>query len=101
MFSNIDAQPGRQLLSVDLTAVFGDLRPSPAPAEQVRRRLRGALMKEGSAAWRIRTVYTPIIDLTYGNGAHQGQGFMDIERTPLVISGHHPDGPGTDHGQRR
>lgn len=32
-----------------------------------------------SSSWTLRTNHTPIIDLTYGNGAHQGIGYMEVE----------------------
>lgn len=86
VFTNVDASPTVNYSSIDCTAVFGALQSQVPRQPKWSDDDLAALVKE-DGTWTEQTVHTPIIDLTYGNGQHQGQTYMEIESTELVIAG--------------
>ena len=87
MFSNIDANPATNYMSINTMYVFGEV-PVPRQPGRSDSDYFTALMKQGSNSWTVKGGYTPNIDLTYGNGTHQGQGVIDIDTAHgSVISG--------------
>ena len=86
VFSNIDANPATNYMSINTMYVFGEV-PVPRQPGRSDSDYFTALMKQGST-WSVKGGYTPNIDLTYGNGTHQGQGVIDIDTAHgSVISG--------------
>ncbi len=85
VFTNIDPNPTVNFVSLDLSWVAGGSLSPRQP--NVPDSDYAALEKLGTGGWHLQGAYTPILDLTYGSGAHQGQGYMEIEDTPLAISG--------------
>jgi hypothetical protein len=86
VFTNIDPNPTVNYVSMDLTYVYGNTlsprQPYTSDADYA------GLRKIGSGSWSVQGGYTPIIDLTYGNGAHQGRGYMEVEvANKAVIAG--------------
>ncbi len=84
VFTNIDPNPRVNFVSVDCiwtATTFSPRQPGRSNEDFA------VLEKLGTGAWTEQSRYTPILDLTYGSGAHQGQGYMEIEDTPLAISG--------------
>ena len=86
VFINVDPNPTVNYVSVDLTAVFGELQ-SQIPRQPNTSDADYAGLEKYAGRWSVSSVHTPIIDLTYGSGAHQGRGYMENEDTPLVIAG--------------
>ena len=72
VFSNIDANPATNYMSINTMYVFPPVFVPRQPGRSDSDYFT-ALMKQGST-WSVKGGYTPNIDLTYGNGAHQGQG---------------------------
>ncbi|MFN8185166.1 MAG: PKD domain-containing protein [Candidatus Nanopelagicales bacterium] len=86
VFTNIDSSPASNYMSLNNMYTFTE--PTPRQPNHSDSEFFTTLMKEGSGAWTVWTGYTPNVDLTYGNGAHQGQGVMDIDTANgSVISG--------------
>ena len=85
VFTNTDASPTVNFVSVNLGYVFSGTTPrQPGTADADF----GALRKSGSGSWSVQSGYTPIIDLTYSTGAHQGNGYMEVEEpNPAYIGG--------------
>lgn len=85
VFTNIDPSPTVNFTSVNLTWMSSSVSPAQPglPAGDLV-----ALRKFGSGSWGVVDRYTPIIDLAYGSGAHQGRGYMEVEMSnEAVISG--------------
>ncbi|MFN8185178.1 MAG: hypothetical protein U0R23_12230 [Candidatus Nanopelagicales bacterium] len=86
VFNNIDSSPASNYMSLNNMYTFTE--PTPRQSNHSDSAFFTTLMKEGSAGWKVWNGYTPNVDLTYGNGAHQGQGVMDIDTAHgSVISG--------------
>jgi hypothetical protein len=77
-FTNRDASPTVNYVSVDNTLTFTQTTPRQPRWPDTD---FAVLRKLGTAAWAVQNNYTPIVDLTYGNTAHQGQGYMEVELT--------------------
>jgi hypothetical protein len=79
VFTNVDGSPTVNYVSVDGTFNFEDAVPwQPAFANSDW----ANLTKQGPGAWTDergagRGTITPIADLTYANGSHQGMGYME------------------------
>lgn len=80
VFSNVHATPSANYCSVDNLFTFSDESPwQPKwPANQDF----AEVTKIGSNAWTDERgagqgTNTPIVDITYGSGAHQGQGYLE------------------------
>jgi hypothetical protein len=74
VFSNTDPNPDANYVSIDGLYTF-DAAPQPRFDSADMRQL----IRVGTGAWSERTDYTtPIFDITYANGAHQGQGYMEV-----------------------
>ncbi len=86
VFTNIDPAPTVNFVSVDLAYVYGaTLTPRQPKWHDAD---YAALRKLGTGSWGVASGYTPILDLTYANGAHQGQGYMEVEvANKAVIAG--------------
>ena len=84
VFNNIDPNPTVNYISANFSWVSGSVQsprqPNTSDADYA------ALRKFGSGSWAVQGQYTPIIDLTYGNGSHQGQSYMEVEiaNTPVI-----------------
>jgi hypothetical protein len=86
VFTNIDPAPTLNFISVDLSYVYGSAL-SPRQPKWPDNDF-AALRKLGTGSWAVQGGYTPIVDLTYGNGSHQGQGYMEVEvANKAVIAG--------------
>jgi hypothetical protein len=76
VFENIDANPGSNWSSIDNLYVYNQtyspIQPKWADS------LFTLLNKRGTGAWSVYSRYTPIIDIAYANGQHQGQGYMEV-----------------------
>ena len=86
VFTNIDPDPVENFSSINLSWVSGSVlsprQPNTPDADYA------ALRRFGTDPWSLEGQYTPIIDLTYGNGLHQGKGYMEVEHpTPAIIAG--------------
>lgn len=83
VFTNVDPSPTVNFVSVDLAYTFTSLSPrQPGVANADF----GALRRYGGG-WTVQSGYTPIVDITYGNGVHQGQGYMEVEVGHAVLIG--------------
>lgn len=76
VFTNVHASPTINFSSLDglyVGSVFTPQQPRWADSDFIQ------LQKDGAGAWRVRTdlTVTPIVDLAYANGSHQGQGYME------------------------
>jgi hypothetical protein len=86
VFTNVDPAPTVNFVSVDLSYVDGSAL-SPRQPKWPDNDF-AALRKFGAGSWAVQGGYTPIVDLTYGNGSHQGQGYMEVEvANEAVIAG--------------
>ena len=77
VFSNIDPSPTSTSLSVNhawVSARSSALDSRTCPTTTTRR-----CAEPAATSWAVEGEYTPIIDLTYGSGAHQGQGYMEVD----------------------
>ncbi|HVN12683.1 MAG TPA: hypothetical protein VMT69_11365 [Kineosporiaceae bacterium] len=85
VFTDTDASPTVNFVSLDLAYVFNATTPrQPGTGDADF----GALRRFGAGAWSVQSGYTPILDLTYSNGVHQGNGYMEVEETsPVYIGG--------------
>lgn len=84
VWTNIDPNPLTNYVSIDMTYVFGAILSPRQPRWPDADFM--ALRRVTTGSWSAvpsggdsQGQYTPIIDLTYGNGAHQGQGYMEVE----------------------
>jgi hypothetical protein len=85
VFSNTDASPSLNYLSVDDLYQKG----SPSPGQPSVSDLDWAvLVRQGGKAWGIRRGYTPILELDYQDGWSGGTGYIEAwAGTPQTISG--------------
>lgn len=86
VFTNIDPSPTANYISMDLTYVYGKtLSPRQPSTPDVD---FAALRKMGTGSWSVQGGYTPILDLAYASGTHQGRGYMEVEvANKAVIAG--------------
>jgi hypothetical protein len=84
VFTNIDANPTVNFISINGTWVSGSVLSPRQPGESDGD--YAMLAKYGTGSWGVRGAFTPIIDFTYGNGSRQGQGYMEVEiaSQPLI-----------------
>lgn len=84
VFTNIDGSPNTNFVSIDHIWTRNATIPRQPTIPDTD---WAVLEKIGSGAWAVAGNYTPIVDFTYGNGAHQGIGYMENEDTALSITG--------------
>jgi hypothetical protein len=76
VFRNIDGSPSANYSSVNSTFVFGSTL-SPRQPKWPDTDM-AVLLKQGSGGWGTRGAYTPLMDATFANGTHQGNGYMEF-----------------------
>jgi hypothetical protein len=92
VFTNIDPNPTVNFTSLDNAWVAGSASVSRQP-NRSDAEFYAMCRKFGTAgSWRVEDgfdgTYTPIINLTYANGAQQGQGYMETGfYDPAIIAG--------------
>jgi hypothetical protein len=89
VFRNIHADPVNNFSSMNLTYTYSAASPRQPKFPDADYAVG---MKVGSNAWQVPWTghggsYSPILDLTYGNGTHQGQGYMEPELNSPAITG--------------
>ena len=85
VFDNPHATPASNYCSIDMMAelntAYSPQQPRFADTDWAY------LVKYGSSAWERRTQnVTPIADLTYDNGEHQGMGYMEVGLVSYTVS---------------
>jgi hypothetical protein len=84
VFRNTDSSPRSNFVSVDglwTAAVTNPRQPGRSDTNWAE------LLNRGSG-WSVQRNITPILDLGYSNGVHQGIGYMEVwVRAPRTISG--------------
>ena len=85
VFDNPHADPVANYCSIDmmseLTTAYSPQQPRFADTDW------GYLVKYGASAWERRTQnVTPIADLTYDNGEHQGMGYTEVGLVSYTVS---------------
>ncbi len=73
VYQNMDPQPNTNWISVnDIFAYRStDVTRPPALSSHF------AVLDEESGAWAVKSKYTPAVDLTYANGVHDGQAYIE------------------------
>lgn len=73
-FRNVDPDPVTNFVSVNCARVdeVTDYQSRPGPPI-------AALFTYDGGEWEVAPLLTPVLDLTYGDGSHQGQGYMEVE----------------------
>ena len=81
VYTNIDAAPVDNYASINGTWLdHAPLDPrQPRWPDTDLAMLRRFMGSGGDDTWAEEPDYTPIFDIGYGNGQHQGQGYMEIE----------------------
>ena len=86
VFSNTDPAPVSNFVSLD--SLYTNAQTAPMQG-CISDNDWAVLVKPGSGAWKTRIGFSPILDLEYGDGGHQGNGYMEVWSTnPKTISGH-------------
>jgi hypothetical protein len=76
VFTNTDAAQATNYCSIDSIFTYDTINPrQPRYGGNAE---SDVLLKEGSGAWYSRAKFDPIMDLTYADGSHQGQGYMEV-----------------------
>jgi hypothetical protein len=86
VYRNTDPNPQANYSSINGTYQFGPNLPNPVQPKWADNSL-ASLRKSGSGRWEVFAGTTPILDLTYADGTHQGQGYSEPELNTPVISG--------------
>jgi hypothetical protein len=76
VFTNIDANPSANWTSIDNLYVYAQSYDPIQPKWPDN--TFTLLNKRGTGSWAVYSHYTPIIDLAYANGQHQGNGYMEV-----------------------
>ncbi|MGA2082214.1 MAG: hypothetical protein ABSH53_16615 [Holophaga sp.] len=85
VFTNIDPTPATNYISLD--CLYTDAQTAPMQPSFSDATL-AALVRSGSGPWKLRSNFTPILELDYSNGATQGTGYMEVWSTnPKLVSG--------------
>ena len=85
VFSNLDASPSANFISLD--SLYTNAQTAPMQA-CIGDRDWAVLVRSGAGAWNTRMGFTPILELEYGNGGRQGNGYMEVwSSNPKLISG--------------
>lgn len=85
VFTNTDPRPTANFVSLDLAYVYVGTTPRQPGTPDAD---FGALRRFGGGAWSVQAGYTPIVDLAYTDGTHQGNGYMEVELgNPVSIGG--------------
>ena len=84
VFTNTDGAPATNWSSVDCVYTMRSFSPRQPRWDDTD---NAVLYKIPAGSWTVDPDFTPIMDLTYGNGLHQGQGYMETEDTSLSIAG--------------
>lgn len=74
VFRNIDADPVANFSSVDCIWVDTTTDYQSRPGTEM-----AALFTYEGGPWAVATHHIPVLDLNYGDGSHQGQGYMEAE----------------------
>lgn len=86
VFSNIDPNPTTNFVSVN-TSYVDEETPTPLQDRGLNREY-ATLERYSEGTWELQPDCTPIMDLEYENGYHQGQGYMEVEvLNELAIEG--------------
>ena len=84
VFSNVAADPVANFVSIDdlYTAADGtDLQPAAHETD-----LAVLLRPSSSAEWETKSHHIPIFTLDYEDGSRQGQGYIDMKQTGILIA---------------
>ena len=76
VFTNIDGTPATNFVSVNAAWQSESVTPMQAQWPDAD---FAVCLKYPAESWQVRDMFTPIMDLTYGDGSHQGQGYMEVE----------------------
>jgi hypothetical protein len=84
VFRNIDSAPSTNYCSVDGMYVGASLTPrQPRYADS-----DWAQLINNTGSWSVRSQYSPIMDVKYSNGVHEGLGYANaVEKSYKLISG--------------
>jgi hypothetical protein len=74
VFDNVDAAPLTNFISINDLAVLGSVSSPRQPT--VSDSDHGVLYSR-YGSWQLDPAYTMVMDLTYGNGSHDGQGYIE------------------------
>lgn len=84
VYRNVHADPVNNYASVNhLVILASDVPAQPISPDDTL----NALTKDGASAWVLRRGSTPILDLTYSDGSHDGQGYMEPEYNSPAFTG--------------
>jgi hypothetical protein len=85
VFTNVDPSPVTNYISLD--SLYTDAQTAPMQPS-ISDNDCAALVRSGTGAWKVRTGFTPILELDYADGGSQGNGYMEVWSTnPKTISG--------------
>jgi len=81
--SNIDSSPNSNYVSINDLVTFSH----PVPAQPTISNTDWSMLLN-TGSWKVSAGQTPIMEVNYGNGAAQGQGYVDSwQGAPKTISG--------------
>ena len=84
VFTNTDPTPILNFVSLDSCYTNAQTAPMQGCIGDAN---WAVLLKAGTGAWKLRMGFTPTLELEYGDGGHQGNGYMEIWSTnPKTIS---------------
>ena len=85
VFQNTDPAPRSNYISINNVAV---LRGVTSPRQPAFADADYAVLSTARGSWALEPAYTAVMDLTYGNGRHSGQGYIEAMIAKYgVISG--------------
>jgi hypothetical protein len=85
VFTNVDPSPAVNYVSLD--SLFTDAQTAPMQPG-CSDATWAVLLRAGAGAWKPRPGFTPVLELDYGDGGTQGNGYMEVWSTnPKTVSG--------------
>jgi len=85
VFTNVDPTPVTNYVSLD--AIYTNAQTAPMQG-CIPDADWAELVKSGLGAWKLREGFTPTLELTFADGGHQGNGYVEIWSTaPETVSG--------------
>lgn len=84
VFSNVDASPSINFLSVDELYY----QKSTTPIQPTVSDMASAVLRRMNGSWQPRAGYSPIFELYFSNGDYQGYGYIEaFSMAPQIVSG--------------
>ena len=85
VFTNIDPTPITNYVSLD--SIYTNAQTAPMQG-CIPDADWAVLVKSGAGAWKTRIGFTPTLELSFADGGHQGNGYVEVWSTaPQIVSG--------------